>query len=170
MPGLRGLDHIGFTVPDMDQAVDFFCRVLGCESFYALGEVRREDDWMAENLNVNPRAIIRRVQFLRCSNGANFELFEYVAPEQCPQPRNSDIGGHHLAFYVDDCLIASNYLKNQGVHVLGEPKKSQDGPSAGQTWVYFLTPWGMQCELVSFPDGKAYEKDTPRRLWSAANP
>jgi hypothetical protein len=39
------------------------------------------------------------------------------------------------------------------------------GPSSGQTWVYFLSPWGLQFELVSFPEGKGYERDTPRRLW-----
>ena len=31
------------------------------------------------------------------------------------------------------------------------------GPSAGQTWVYFLSPWGMQLELLSYPQGKGYE-------------
>lgn len=31
IPGLRGTDHIGFTVPDLEQAVDFFVNVIGCE-------------------------------------------------------------------------------------------------------------------------------------------
>ena len=44
-----------------------------------------------------------------------------------------------------------------------------EGPSAGQTWVYFLAPWGMQLELVSYPDGKAYEATTTRRLWHPAD-
>ena len=166
MPGMRGLDHIGFTVPNLQDAVDFFCDVLGCEPIYELGALTRNDDWMAENLNVHPRTVLRGMKFLRCGNGSNFELFEYGVPHQGPPPRNSDIGGHHLAFYVDDCHIAAAFLKARGVKVLGEPKQSNDGPSAGQTWVYFLTPWGMQCELVSFPDGKAYEKHTRRHLWS----
>ena len=42
--------------------------------------------------------------------------------------------------------------------MLGEPTASRSA-SAGQRWVYFLSPWGMQFELVSFPDGKAYERD-----------
>lgn len=170
MPGLRGLDHIGFTVPDLAQAVGFFCDVLGCEPFYELGEVRRDDNWMADNLNVHPRAAIRRLQLMRCGNGSNFELFEYEAPDQRPIPRNSDIGGHHLAFYVDDCHAATAYLASRGVQIQGEPKQSHAGPSAGQTWVYFLTPWGMQCELVSFPNGKAYEKDLTRCLWRTTAP
>ena len=31
LPGLVGTDHIGFTVPDLDEAHDFFVRVVGCE-------------------------------------------------------------------------------------------------------------------------------------------
>ncbi len=29
LPGLRGTDHIGFTVPDLDAAVEFFTHVIG---------------------------------------------------------------------------------------------------------------------------------------------
>jgi len=165
MPGLRGLDHIGFTVPNLQQAVDFFCDVLGCQAIYELGALQRDDNWMEEHLNVHPRTVLRGLRFLRCANGSNFELFEYQAPDQRPQPRNTDIGGHHLAFYVDDCHAATAYLRGHSVRVLGEPKDSQAGPSAGQTWVYFLTPWDMQCELVSFPRGKAYESQSPRHAW-----
>ncbi len=32
----------------------------------------------------------------------------------------------------------------------------------GSRWVYFLAPWGMQFELVSYPDGKAFDR-IPRR-------
>ena len=171
MPGLRGTDHIGFTVPDLEQAVDFFVNVIGCEPFYELGPFEAEDDWMAVHLNVHPRTVMKRLKFLRCGHGTNFELFEYQAPDQNPaQPKNSDIGGHHLAFYVDDIDAAIAHLKRHGVTFQGEPTVRTEGPSAGQTWVYFLTPWGMQCELVSFPSGKGYEKDTDARLWHTAHP
>jgi catechol 2,3-dioxygenase-like lactoylglutathione lyase family enzyme len=171
LPGLRGTDHIGFTVPDLEQAVRFFVDVLGCEHFYDLGPFRADDDWMATHLNVHPRAVMRKLAFLRCGHGSNFEIFEYQAPDQrTAQPRNSDVGGHHLAFYVDDMAAAVSYLQAHGLAILGEPTVRTEGPSAGQTWVYFLTPWGMQCELVSYPGGKGYEKDTPRRLWHPARP
>ena len=48
---------------------------------------------------------------------------------------------------------------------LGDPTTMTEGPSAGETWVYFLAPWGMQLELVSYPDGKAYEGAFDGRLW-----
>lgn len=170
MPGLRGTDHIGFTVPNLDEAVDFFVNVIGCEAFYDLGPFSSEGDWMQNHLNVHPRAVMKRLKFLRCQSGSNFEIFEYQAPDQNRrQPKNSDVGGHHLAFYVDDMDQAVAYLKARGVRILGEPTRSRNA-SAGQTWVYFLAPWGMQLELVSFPQGKAYERDTQRRLWHPAHP
>jgi hypothetical protein len=44
--------------------------------------------------------------------------------------------------------------------VLGEPTAST-GPSEGQRWIYFLSPWGMQFELVSYPGGKAFDRGVP---------
>ena len=48
-------------------------------------------------------------------------------------------------------------LRAAGVTVCGEPTASTSH-NEGQRWVYFLAPWGMQFELVSYPDGRAYEK------------
>ncbi|UCI28677.1 VOC family protein [Mesorhizobium sp. B2-8-5] len=171
LPGLRGTEHIGFTVPDLDEAVRFFVEVIGCEPFYELGPFQSDGDWMETHLNVHPRTVMKRLKFLRCRHGSNFEIFEYSAPgSNGTQPRNSDVGGHHLAFYVDDIGEAVAYLRSHGVRVLGEPTVRIEGPSAGQSWVYFLSPWGMQLELVSFPKGKAYERETDRRLWHPASP
>lgn len=170
LPGLHGTEHIGFTVPDLDEAERFFVDVIGCEKMYSLGPFERDDDWLTDQLNVHPRAVMRELRFFRCKNGPNFEIFQWETPEgQAPQPKNSDIGGHHLAFYVDDIDDALAYLRTQNVTVLGDIVASQNA-SLGQRWVYFLTPWGMQCELVSFPEGKAYEAMTLARLWHPARP
>ncbi len=171
LPGLRGTDHIGFTVPNLDQAIDFFVNVIGCEPFYELGPFQSDTDWMQTHLNVHPRAVMKKLKFLRCKHGSNFEIFEYESPDQNrQQPKNSDVGGHHLCFYVDDMAAAVAYLRAKGISVLGEPTVRDSGPNGGSTWVYFLSPWGMQLELVSFPNGKGYEKETSARLWHSAHP
>ncbi|MBC6458352.1 VOC family protein [Actinomadura sp. HBU206391] len=161
LPGLTRVDHIGFTVPDLEEARAFLVDVLGCEYMYTLGPYRHDDDWMTEHLGVHPRAVMRELHFFRCGGQAIFEVFEYSAPEQdMTVPRNSDVGGHHIALYVDDMDTAVAYLKSQGVTVMGDPTASS-GPSQGQRWVYFLAPWGMQFELVSYPHGKAFDRQSP---------
>ena len=167
LPGLKGMDHIGFTVPDLDEAVSFFGDVMGCEAFYPLGPFSGGDStWMADHLNVDAKATIPAMRLMRCGNGTNLEIFQYTAPEQdMTPPRNSDVGGHHLAFYVEDMESAVAYLRDNGLTVLGNPTTMTEGPSAGETWVYFLAPWGLQLELVSYPGGKAYEAEFEGRLW-----
>jgi len=165
LPGIRGTDHIGFTVPDMEQAHEFLVEVIGCDHVYSLGPYPRDPGLMSTKLNVHPETVMQEIRFYRCFNGANFEVFHYDSPDQRrQQPRNSDIGGHHIAFYVEDLDAAVTYLKARGVRVLGEPTRSS-GASEGQRWVYFLSPWGMQFELVSFPQGKAYESEAAVLLW-----
>ena len=171
IPGMQGLQHIGITAPSLRQATDFFVEVLGCEAYFTFGEFKFADDWMERHLNVHPRAVIKDFQMVRCGNGTNLEIFEYSAPDQNRRlPRNSDIGGHHLAFYVDDMDAAVAYLKGKGVRVLDTPSTFTEGPAAGLTWVYFLSPWGLQLELVSAPKGMAHEKTLQRKLWDPRFP
>ncbi len=171
IPGLRGTDHIGITVPDLDEAERFFVDVLGATLVYTLGAKRSDDDdWMQTQLGVHPRTVIREIRFLRLATGANLELFQYDSADgQNPQPRNSDIGGYHLALYVDDMDAAVAHLRAHDVEIMGTPVASA-GASEGQHWLYFRSPWGLQFELVSFPGGKAYEGSSPVKLWHPAQP
>ena len=143
LPGLRGTEHIAFTVPDLDEAVDFFQDVSGCEVFYRIGPFEdAEGDWFAENLNVHPRAKIPEGCLLRCATGANFEVFEYESPDQVRRmPKMSDYGGTHIAFYVEDMDAAIAHLESKGVKVPGA-KKDGIGVEAGDGsyWAHFLTP------------------------------
>ncbi len=162
IPGLRRLDHIGFTVPDLEEATRFLVEVLGCEYLYPLGPFSSDGNWMSEHLNVHPRTVMRQNRWFRCGDQAVFEVFDYSAPDQNPvPPRNSDIGGHHVALYVDDIDAAVAYLREHGVQVMGEPTTSK-GPAEGNRWVYFLAPWGLQFELVCYPNGKAFDRDPAR--------
>lgn len=170
IPGLRGVDHLGITVPDLDEAESFLVDVLGARRIYALGAKHADDDWMAVQLGVHPRTVIREIRFYRLANGSNIETFEYESADgQAAPPRNSDIGGHHVALYVDDMDAAVAHLRRHGVEVMGDPVASA-GPAEGQRWIYFRSPWGMQFELVSFPSGKAYEAGASIRLWHPSRP
>ena len=87
LPGLAGVEHVGFTAPDLEEATRFFVEVIGCEHVYTLGPFQDDDgDWMTRQLNVHPRTVMRELRFFRCRTGPNFEIFEYAAPDQRRTP------------------------------------------------------------------------------------
>jgi catechol 2,3-dioxygenase-like lactoylglutathione lyase family enzyme len=167
LPGLAGSDHIGFTVPDIEEATRFFVDVIGCEVAFEIGPFVADDDWMEVHLGVHPRAIVKTLRMLKCKNGPAFELFEYELDGASERsPANSDVGAAHLGFVIDDIDAAVAYLKAHNVDVQGDPTHMTEGPSEGLHWVYFRAPWGMQLELVSYPQGMAVTRANPTALWS----
>jgi catechol 2,3-dioxygenase-like lactoylglutathione lyase family enzyme len=171
IPGMRGHDHTGITVPDMKQAVDFFTNVVGCKKAMSFGPFADDKGtFMQDLLGVDPKAVINEITQIRCGFGSNIELFNYSAPDQkTVTPKNSDIGAFHIALYVDDVAAAKAYLDSKGVATRIElPVK--EGPAAGQTILYFQAPWGLQLEAISYPDGMAYEKGAETVLWSPKDP
>jgi catechol 2,3-dioxygenase-like lactoylglutathione lyase family enzyme len=172
IPGMRGHDHTGVTVPDMKQAVEFFTDVLGCRKAMSFGPFADDKGtFMQDLLGVDPKAVIEEITLVRCGFGSNIELFKYTAPDQKDlQAKNSDIGGFHIAFYVDDIAAAKAYLDGKGVATRMGPLPVTEGPAAGQTILYFQAPWGLQFEAISYPDGMAYEKDAETKLWDPRDP
>lgn len=172
MPGVRGINHIGLTVPDIKAAETFFVDVMGCQKATSFGPFRDDKgDFMKDLVDVDPRAVINEITLLRCLSGSNIELFDYSAPDKKDvRPRNSDNGGHHIAFYVDDIDAAAKYLTAKGIRTLKGPMPINEGPVAGQSILYFFTPWGLQLEAISFPKGMAYEKNGGTVLWSNTDP
>jgi len=160
IPTMRAVDHVAFTVPNLDEAVRFFVDHFGAELIFSDGPfVDDESDGMHRRLNVDPRARCS-LAMIRLGQHHNVELFEYAAPQQQPTPpRNSDVGGHHLAFYVDDIDAGYEYVRAiPGVTVQEGPNGvNPEAPVAGQRWFYFQTPWGMQMELTTCATGGFYE-------------
>jgi catechol 2,3-dioxygenase-like lactoylglutathione lyase family enzyme len=167
IPTMVGVDHIGMTVPKLQEGIDFFTKVLGCQYVYTAGPFADpKGKWMETNLAVDAGASTT-LAMVRCGPTQNIELFEYDAKDQVRTPmKNSDVGGFHLAFYVTDLKQAVDYLKTvPGVQVLGEPTPVGGQPNGGETFVYFKTPWGANMELLTYPNGLDYEKTTDKRLY-----
>ena len=171
IPGARDMDHVGLTVPDLDQAMKFFVDVLGADLLWTDGPTSDpKGDAMAKKLGVDPRASMR-LAMLRCGPNLNVELLEYHAPNQnTKMPANSDVDVPHLAFYVDDVDKAGVYLEAHGCLLLGGPNVTPEGnPRAGQVMRYAVTPWHLTIELMHRPDHMPYEKNTDARLYGPAD-
>jgi catechol 2,3-dioxygenase-like lactoylglutathione lyase family enzyme len=148
------LDHMGLTVPDIDAATRLFESLLGARRLFDVGPFSADDDWMARHVGVHPRAVIRTLRLLKLPGGGMLELFAYEGPESGANiPANSQVGGHHVAFRVDDIQAAMQRAAQLGCTVMGEATTMGAGPNAGLTWVYVRAPWGLQMEFVSYADG-----------------
>lgn len=167
IPTAVGVDHIGITVPSLKEGLAFFTKVLGCQYVYTAGPFSDpKGDWMKTNLDVDPKASTT-LAMVRCGPTQNVELFEYHAKDQVKTPpKNSDVGGNHIAFYVTDMKKAVAYLHSvPGVKVLGQPTPVSGQPNGGEVFVYFLSPWGSTFEILSYNKGLDYQKTTKARLY-----
>lgn len=162
LPGLAGVEHVGLTVPDLDAAERFLVDVLGAVMVFDGGTIS-DEDIMVRVLGARA-GDSTRYRFYRLGTGLNLEVFEYATEDRGTHPGNHQAGGHHLALYVDDIGAAAAHLAAHGVEV-GPPEHIATGPAAGSDWLYFKAPWGLQMELVSYPDGKGYEAGGGPRLW-----
>ena len=163
-----GMQHIGFTVPDLDQAGDFFKTMFGAVECLSTGLVDVDDDFMRRRLGVPGNTRIEDIKVLRVGTGTNLEIFRYSGdpdPEAAPK-RNSQPGGFHLAFQVDDCNAAADRLRAAGVEVMDGPTYVDAGPMEGLTWCYLKAPWGQFLEIVSMDGPLGAERAGQPPQWS----
>jgi catechol 2,3-dioxygenase-like lactoylglutathione lyase family enzyme len=149
IPGLRGTDHSGFTVPDLDEALAFLQDVLGLELVARRGALE-DGAWFERHMELDASTAIVRWAIVRTPDGAEHEVFEFRADGQRRAwPPMSDHGGHHLALRVEDMDAAVAHLAAHGVTVMGGPVASRASPDA--SFGYFHAPWGQLLELVRRP-------------------
>jgi catechol 2,3-dioxygenase-like lactoylglutathione lyase family enzyme len=166
-PIVRGMDHVGITVSDMDKAVKFFSEALGYKKVTEIGPINVDEGWR-KTYHLRQGSNPQRIVSLRGGNGSNIELFQFDSSNGSKeQPYQDDAGWYHIAFYTDDIDKAVALLKSKGIRIIGEIFRNTEGPTSGESWVYFESPWGTQMELNSYPAGKGYEKGKPAvKLWS----
>jgi|tagenome__1003787_1003787.scaffolds.fasta_scaffold19345155_2 catechol 2,3-dioxygenase-like lactoylglutathione lyase family enzyme len=130
IPTASAIDHVGFNVPDLDQAVAFFTKVLG----FTLVE-------QSPGLAATTRVAI--VEFA----GTPIELLQFHPTGETPAlPGLEDHGGSHLALTIGDLDAAVVYLRAQpGVRLVREPDQLRNG----RRRVFFYTPWGATIQLIT---------------------
>jgi catechol 2,3-dioxygenase-like lactoylglutathione lyase family enzyme len=166
IPTARSVDHVGFTVPDLDAAVDFFTRVLGSDLLYYTSAAfdSTGGDWMTRHHGVHESATLRTAM-LRCGPVSNLELLSWTYADASVRDDEPAPTAAHLAIYVADLDAATAYLTSHaGVQVLGSPTVQVNEPNEGTQFVKVQLPWGMSLELVRWPGLMPYCLSTDARL------
>ncbi len=172
MSSARGIEHIGITVPDIEEATAFLVAALDAEILYDMQgpsaeTVDEEADRRSQaQLGTRPGTRWIGSRMLRLGDGPSIELFEYADDGQRPSVTASDLGIQHFAVYVDDIDAARDRIVEAGGTAYAGPSLLP-GAEAGEhnKWLYTVAPWGSIVELVSRPSPEQYEEATPLRRW-----
>jgi catechol 2,3-dioxygenase-like lactoylglutathione lyase family enzyme len=157
-PLVDGVDAIAITVSDMDQAVDFYSKVL---TFEKVSDV----EVAGENYEHLEGVFGLRMRVVRMKLGEeSIELVEYLAPKGRPIPvdsRSNDRWFQHIAIIVSDMDKAYSWLRQNRVeHASSGPQRLPDWNknAAGISAFYFKDPDGHPVEILQFPPDKGAEK------------
>lgn len=166
---IRGIDHIGVTVPSIEEATDFFAQALDAQVLY--DTLPREEGpkggkAVDQRLGVPDGTREVAIRMLQLPNGPGLELFEFSGPRQHEAALPSDLGWQHIAVYTDDLDATAEAVEAAGGQLLAQPKPLPSVEAGGRNrFVYAHTPWGSTLELITYPDEQPYTQHTDLRRW-----
>lgn len=169
MSTIRGIEHIGITVPDHDAAVAFFAKAFGAEQLYS--QTRANGGPMSakevgQMNGLRPGTRMMKVSVLRLHNGPNVEIFEIDHPKDTPETNIANYGISHFSVNVEDVDKAGQAFEAAGGSLLSDPYDlgaPEDGP--GNRGVFGRTPWGLLIEIQHLPAPMTYQPSASARRW-----
>lgn len=143
------IDHVGLSVPDLDDAARFFVDSLGAREVFRLPPVT--EPGAAGRLGVVGRTSFELLML--DLGGTHLELLRWRPEAELagPPPAHAR-GAAHVALRVDDLPATLRRLRAvDGVSVVGEPVRFTEGPTPGLLNAFVTTPWGALLELLEWP-------------------
>jgi len=129
MISLTDIDHVGIAVPDLDQAVATYERLLGVAPAH---RERVEDQGVEEVLFAVGTSYIQLLGTLGADTPVGRSL-ERRGP-----------GVHHVAYRVDDVADALEHLRGEGERLVDEAPR----PGSRNTLIAFVHPASLGDVLV----------------------
>lgn len=151
---VTAVESVGFTVSDLNRAVDFYTQVLDFRKVSEVEVYGREYDALQGVFGVRMRVVGLQLGQER------LELTEYLTPAGQPIPldsRSHDLWFQHIAIVVRDMPRAYEHLRQYNVrHVSVAPQTlpASIPAAAGITAFYFQDPDRHNLELIHFPTDK----------------
>ncbi|XYU18285.1 VOC family protein [Bacillus pumilus] len=163
---IRGIDHIGITVPDMEEATDFLQKAFGATVAYDSkkpeeGTIGGEE--IEKILGLKKGSEVVHMRVVSIGESISMELFQYQGIEQRKPSNPDDLGIQHFAVYVDNMKEAVTKFEQAGGQLNTQPTKilnEIEGNDEANQFAYGTTPWGMVIELITYPNGIDYPKNS----------
>jgi catechol 2,3-dioxygenase-like lactoylglutathione lyase family enzyme len=129
---IRGIDHVGITVPGIEQATAFFVDAFDAIDTYDIIDAPIGGVWIKDGLGRQSRHDDPGQPCPSVGKRPNIELFNYSTAHQQPAASPSDMGYQHAAVFVDDIAAASRKLEAAEARILGGGPHDLPGAEAGR--------------------------------------
>jgi catechol 2,3-dioxygenase-like lactoylglutathione lyase family enzyme len=150
MASFGDLHHVGITVRDLEESLEWYERVFGVTPELVAHGSGPE---LSKAVGVPDTDL--RFAFLRFGSTV-VELLHYNNERDDTFDRsNADVGSAHVCIEVPDLQKAYENLLAKGVEFLSEPLPIEDGQLAGFSFVYFKDPNGVTLELWGRSKGES---------------
>ena len=142
------VDHTGFSVSSMDEAIRFWTGALG---FTLERQSEMGGDFLHQVTGVDDPSV--KTAIVKAPNGYVVELLQYSKGRQNGTVPNSagSIGAAHLALTVKDIHAAIARVEAAGWKAKGSPLPIPGGPRKGTLVVYVSGPDHITIELMEPP-------------------
>jgi catechol 2,3-dioxygenase-like lactoylglutathione lyase family enzyme len=144
---VRGFNHTGVIVTDLDRAAGFFRDFLG---FEVLSRAPRDPALIGRMTGLPAPEV--EIVYLQ-GPGHRVELIRYGSHgiRDVEQPRVYDDGSAHIAIDVDDVDAAVEGAAAHGLERVGEIIVIDHGPNRGRKVVYLQSAYGLLIEFIQAP-------------------
>lgn len=168
---IKGIEHIGLTVPDIQAAEQFFINALDASVLYRIvpsdaPEKAIDGNSMTPVNGFPPEMKVTGLSMLRLGNGCNVELFQLQPEVSARADSIGQPGINHFSVYVDDIQLAGEKMKRHGAQMFAGPNDcfAQEAGKGNQTW-FCRTPFGVLIELITLPDAIRYDAGATATRW-----
>lgn len=161
----QGIEHVGMTVPRIEDGEAFFVDAFDADVLYRVLPKSRGPQTGMEVGAINGLPEDRSqvaISMLRIGTGANLELFEVDRTDGLP-PDIATLGPTHFSIHVDDLAAAGRAVVGAGGTMLAGPQDCFDEESGPGNRLWFCrTPWGSLVELLHLPSPMTYRAGARR--------
>lgn len=140
---IKNMNHVSFTVSDLDKAVEFYTNVLGLK-LVSLAE--RDEAFSSRVTGITGAKL--NIAYVATEN-CSIELIQYTGGEGVRlDTHTNNIGSAHVCFHVDDFDAWLKRMQDNNVKFRGELCEVPAGPNIGHRVVYAMDNDGNNLEFI----------------------
>ena len=140
---INNVNHISFTVRDLDASVSFYESVLGLK---CISYAERDEEFSSAVTGI--QGVMMKIAYMEAPN-CSIELIQYTkgAGEQL-DTRTNNTGSTHLCFNIDHYDEWMKRMEENGVRMRGKLCIVPAGPNKGRRVCYMMDNDGNNLEFI----------------------